>query len=59
MKKAQGKRAQLVYAVHICKHYNVPVIQLKDIKKQAGHPNIEGMKAIAQQVLEQVLKALR
>ena len=27
----------------ICKHYNVPVIQLKDIKKQAGHPNIEGM----------------
>jgi hypothetical protein len=37
----------------------VPFIQLKNIKKQAGHPNIEGMKAIAQQVLEQVLKAIR
>ena len=43
----------------ICKHYGIPVIQLKDIKKQAGHPNIEGMQAIAKQVLEQVQKALR
>jgi hypothetical protein len=43
----------------ICKHYNVPVIQLKDIDKKAGHPTIKGMQAIAQQVLEQVLKALR
>jgi hypothetical protein len=43
----------------ICKHYNVPVIQLKDIKKQAGHPNVEGMKAIAQQVLEYLGKAIR
>ena len=23
----------------ICKHYGIPVIQLKDIDKQAGHPN--------------------
>ncbi len=39
----------------ICKHYGVPVIQLKDIEKQAGHPNVAGMRAIA----EQVLKAIR
>ena len=43
----------------ICKHYGVPIIQLKDIKKQSGHPNIEGMKAISQQVLEHLRKALR
>ena len=39
----------------ICKHYGVPCIQLKDIDKQAGHPNQKGMKAIAQQVLAQLL----
>jgi lysophospholipase L1-like esterase len=35
----------------ICKHYGVPVIQLHDISKQNGHPDIAGMKAIAAQVL--------
>lgn len=39
----------------ICKYYGIPVIQLKDIDKQAGHPNQKGMKAIS----EQVLSALR
>ena len=39
----------------ICKHYGIPVIQLKDIEKKSGHPNQKGMKAIC----EQVLAALR
>jgi len=38
----------------ICKHYGIPIIQLKDIEKQAGHPNIKGMKAISQQVLKAI-----
>lgn len=40
----------------ICKHYGVPVIQLRDISKQNGHPNISGMKAIARQVLAVIKK---
>lgn len=35
----------------ICKHYGIPVIQLRDISKKNGHPDIAGMKAIATQVL--------
>lgn len=38
----------------ICDHYNIPIIQLVDIEKQAGHPNINGMKAIAEQVLSAI-----
>lgn len=38
----------------ICKHYGVPVVQLHDISKQNGHPDIRGMKAIAQQVLSAI-----
>ncbi len=34
----------------ICKHYGVPYIELKDIHKINGHPSIEGMKSIAEQV---------
>ena len=34
----------------ICDHYHVPVIVLHDIDKKAGHPSVEGMKAIAEQV---------
>ena len=34
----------------ICKHYGVPLIQLKDISKTASHPNIEGMRQIAEQI---------
>lgn len=38
-------------SVHtICNHYNVDCLDLKDIDKQGGHPSIEGMKAIADQV---------
>lgn len=36
----------------ICKHYDIPVIVLKDIDKQWGHPSQKGMKAIAEQVME-------
>lgn len=41
--------------LEICRHYGIKCIQLKDIKKQSGHPSVEGMKAIASQILE-VLK---
>lgn len=34
----------------ICRHYGVPVIELHDIDKKAGHPSIAGMEAIADQV---------
>ncbi len=37
--------------IEICKHYGVEYLQLKEIGKQSGHPNIAGMKAIASQVL--------
>ena len=34
----------------ICKHYGVPMIQLQNISKTASHPNIEGMRQIAEQL---------
>lgn len=34
----------------ICKHYDVPMIQLHDINKTAGHPNVQGMMQIAEQL---------
>ena len=34
----------------ICAHYNVPLIELHDIKKIAGHPSVEGMAAINDQI---------
>lgn len=34
----------------ICKHYDVPMIQLHDISKTAGHPNVQGMIQIAEQL---------
>lgn len=36
----------------VCRHYNVPVIKLKNIDKQSGHPSVKGMKSIADQVLQ-------
>lgn len=39
----------------ICDHYQVKCIRLKNIDKQAGHPNVKGMRTIA----DQVLKAIR
>ena len=40
--------------VTICKHYGVDCITLHDIHKINGHPSIEGMKAIAKQVLDAI-----
>ncbi len=39
----------------ICKHYDIPCIELKDIDKKEGHPSIKGM----QQIYEQVKQHLR
>ncbi len=36
----------------ICGKYDIPVIVLKDIDKQWGHPSVKGMKAICDQVSE-------
>lgn len=38
----------------ICRHYDVPVIKLKDIDKKSGHPSIKGMKSFAEQVLKAI-----
>lgn len=40
----------------VCKHYDVPVIELVDIDKKSSHPSVKGMKAIAQQVLKFIKK---
>lgn len=34
----------------ICKRYDVPMIQLENISKTAGHPNVKGMTQIAEQL---------
>jgi len=34
----------------ICKHYNVPVIEVEGIEKKFNHPTAEGMTKIAQQI---------
>ena len=36
--------------VEACNHYNVPYLQLNNIDKTAGHPNVKGMKQISEQV---------
>ena len=38
-----------------CNHYGVQYLQLKDIDKTAGHPNINGMKQIAEQLNQLVI----
>ena len=38
----------------ICKHYNVQLIELHDIEKQNGHPSVNGMKSICDQLLEAI-----
>lgn len=40
-------------SVHtICRHYNVPCLDLHNVDKQWGHPSVAGMKAFADQVVE-------
>ena len=43
----------------ICKHYGLPLIELKDIEKQHGHPSIKGHKAFAEQVIDFLKKDLK
>ena len=38
----------------VCNHFGFKMIVLHDIGKQWGHPNIAGMKAIAEQVLQAI-----
>ena len=38
----------------VCQHYNVQLIELHDIEKQNGHPSINGMKSICEQLLESI-----
>lgn len=42
--------------LEVCKHYDVPVIELVDIDKKSSHPSVKGMKAIALQVLKFIKK---
>lgn len=42
--------------LEVCKHYDVPVIELVDIDKKSSHPSVKGMKAIAQQALKFIKK---
>lgn len=35
-------------------YYNVPTISLIEIEKECGHPNVKGMKLIAEQVLQRL-----
>jgi len=34
----------------ICRHYGIPNILLHDIEKQSGHPSVQGMKSICDQI---------
>lgn len=38
----------------ICSHYGIQMIQLKDIDKQNGHPNVKGMQQIADQIVKEL-----
>ena len=38
----------------VCKHFGVQLIELHDIEKQNGHPSINGMKAICDQLVEAI-----
>ena len=50
-----GLRESIVESAKtICEHYGVKCIQLKDIHKISGHPSVQGMRQIAEQVAAQV-----
>ncbi len=40
----------------ICQHYQIPCINLQNVHKINGHPSVQGMKSIAQQVLKAMNK---
>lgn len=46
-----GLREEIaVSAKTVCKHYDIPCIELKDIDKKSGHPTVKGHGQIAEQV---------
>ena len=48
----EGLHNELVESTKvICRHYDIPYLELKDVDKKCDHPTVKGMKAIAQQVL--------
>ena len=42
----------------ICRHYGITNIRLHDIDKQWGHPSVQGMKSISDQISEVVLSTI-
>lgn len=49
---SDGLREELNESVHvICNHYGIPCIDLQGIEKRMGHPTVNGMESIAEQVL--------
>lgn len=42
--------------VEVCERYGMPYLQLEGINKMAGHPNMKGMRQIADQVKTALLK---
>lgn len=46
-----GLKTEITGAIKtVCDHYNIRYITLQDIDKTAGHPNVKGMKQIAEQL---------
>ncbi len=46
-----GLKPEITYSIiEACNHYGVPYLQLNEIDKTAGHPNVRGMKQIADQL---------
>ncbi len=43
----------------ICKHYDIPVLELQNVDKQGGHPSVAGMRSIADQVVKVLKKSPR
>lgn len=55
-----GLKAEIDDSIHaICRHFAIPCIELVDIPKIGNHPDVAGMKAIADQVVAVVKKGLR
>ena len=54
-----GLKADIIESVEtICSHYDIPLLPLHNIAKESGHPNVEGMTQIKNQ-LEEFIKALK
>lgn len=42
--------------IEACNHYGIPYVQFHDIDKTAGHPNVNGMRQISEQLTEALKK---